>query len=210
MRLGLLSDFTTYEDLLPLRQFAIALMRHGLHVLWVASTDMAAALASDSGLVAADTRDLPATCRYVIPCQPYRLEHVQILCVDRAVWQDPALHTRLFTFLCLLQHELPCAVFHAWGTLPATYLTVYTARFLGIPAVVSYSRSWRGRDPRQTFMWQWVARHAAVTLAATQTEQTCLRTVNGFEPARIRVMDPASPTLASTMTTLYQTLLTLS
>ena len=61
------------------------------------------------------------------------------MCVNQEFWQHPDLHTRLFTYLCLLQRALPCAVFHTWGPWPIAYVTIYTSRFLAVLAVLSYS-----------------------------------------------------------------------
>ncbi len=206
MRIGLMSDIETHDDLLAIHQYAVALTQQDVQVLWVASTETAAALSGDTGLIATDIDTLPATCRHVVPCQPYQLSRIQLVCVDRTLWQDSMLHTRLFTFLCLLHDALPCTVLHAWGSLPAAYLAVYTARFLDIPAAVSYSALCLDASLQETFAWQWVARHTAMALTTNLADQQRLLTSGAVEPARLSIMDPALPATATTMTTLYQSL----
>ena len=200
-------DPAVHQNLLCLRQCAVALVRHGLQVLWLSSTATAEVLARDAQVIPGSLEDLPATCRYVVPCQPYRLDGVQLVSVDTTLWEQPALHTRLFTFLGLLQQELPWALLHAWGTLSAAYVGVYTARCLGCPAVVTYHQPWPGDDPTQTFLWQWVAEHVAMALVCSHADRQGLLATKAFPPARVQVIDPALPTLGATTAALYQGLM---
>jgi hypothetical protein len=199
---------TAYDDreLLLLRQYAAALVERGHSVWWVSATDTADALASDACLVSMGANGLPATCRYVVPCQAYVLAGVRLFCVDRILWQEPALHTRLFTFLCLLQRQLPCTVWHAWGSSPAAYLAVYTARFLGLPAIVSYGQAYLQEGPQQPFPWQWVAQHTSMALVFSHTEREQLLTTSGMTPAQVQVAQPDLQTLPASMQALYESL----
>lgn len=204
------ADAETCHDLLTLRQYAVILVRHGLQVLWLTSAETATALADDVSLLPTGEDDLPETCRHVIPCQPYRFEGVRLLCVDDSLWQQRALHTRLYTFVRLLQRELSCAVLHTWGTFPAAYLGVYTARLLGLPAAVYYSQPYLRDGPQQSFVWHWVARHLTIALVSSHADQEYLLTTSDLTPARISVIDPALSTVGPTMVSLYQTLTTSS
>lgn len=214
MRIGLISSYPTntetsaasHDDLLMLYYYALALAQHGLQVLWLSSTDTAEALPDNAALVRDEVQSMPATCRYVIPCQPYHLAGIQLFCTDRTLWQQRPMHTRLFTFLCLLQRQLPCAVFHAWGDLSAAFMTVYSARFLGLPAVVSYSRSCLRTGPQHPFEWQWVARHTSMAFVTNHTDQERLLATSEYLPTQVRVSHPAVPQTMSTMVALYQRL----
>jgi hypothetical protein len=196
---------TAHQDneLQLLRRFAAALVQQGHQVWWVSATDTADALADDAGLVAAGEAGLPATCRYIVPCRAYRLEGVQLFCTDRTLWQEPALYTRLFTFLSLLQRELPCRVWHAWGSTPAPYLVVYTARFLDLPAVVSYGQAYLQEGPQQPFPWQWVAQHTTRALVFSPMDREQLRATSGITSAQIQLVLPHLPSFLATMQALY-------
>jgi hypothetical protein len=199
-----LADPAVYSDFQGICQHAMALQQHGFQAYWLSSTDTAEALVTDSRLVAADAQDVPATCRYVVPYQPYRIAGVPLLCVDRTVWQRTDLHTRLFTLLCLLQRERSYAVWHAWGTLPAIYTTVYTACFLGVPAVVSYGPLCLSAGAQYPFLWQWVSQHAALAFVTSGTDRDRLLATSSLLPARVHVVEPLLPTAVYTMTSLYR------
>jgi hypothetical protein len=198
-----LADPEVYSDFQGVCQHAVALQQHGFQAHWLSSTDTAEALVADARLVAADVQDVPATCRYVVPYQSYRLAGVSLLCVDRACWHQPDLHTRLFTLLCLLQRERAYTVLHAWGTLPALYMTVYTACFLGIPAVVSYGPLCLAARAQYPFLWQWVAQHAALACVMSDTDRDRLLATSSLTPARVHVVEPLLPTALHTITSLY-------
>jgi hypothetical protein len=212
MRIGLISYHPVlslhtpevHSDFQGVCQSAVALHQHGFPVHWVSSTDTAEVLATDWRLVAADEQDMPATCRFVVPYHPYRFAGVPLLCVGQAVWQQPDLHTRIFTLLSLLQRHSPYTVFHAWGTLPAIYTTVYTACFLGVPAVVSYGPLCLAAHAQHPFLWQWVAQHAAVALVSSDTDRERLLAASDLSPARVHVVDPVLPTMAHTVASLYR------
>ncbi len=199
-------DAARLDELQTLRHYAAALVQHGLQVSWVCSTDTVEALADDAGLVAMGEDGLPRTCRYVIPCKAYGLEGIQLFCADRSLWQERSLHTRLFTFLCLLQRELPGAVWHALGVFPAPYIAVYTARFLSLPAVVSYSRASLRDQPQHVFEWQWVAQHTSLALVANTADQQRLLETRGVQPARVQVMPPTRSQAVSILIMRYRSL----
>ena len=115
------------------RRCAIALVEQGHQVYWLASTEALRTLHHEAAQLTVATDLLPSTCQYVVPVQAYHYEGIRLVCVHQELWQRPDLHTRLFTYLCLLQRALPCAVLHAWGPWPIAYLTIYTARFLAVP-----------------------------------------------------------------------------
>jgi Glycosyltransferase Family 4 len=194
------------HELRLLRQFAAALVQQGHAVWWVSATDTADALARDASLEATGEAGLPATCRYVVPCQTYTLAGVRLFCADRTLWQEPALHTRLFTFLRLLQRELPCQVWHAWGSPPAPYLAVYTARFLHLPTVVSYGQAYLQEGPQQPFLWQWVAQHTTRAVVFSPADRTPLRATSGITLDRVQVVPPHLQSLLATMPALYSQL----
>jgi hypothetical protein len=198
-----LTDPEVYSDFQHVCQSAIALHQHRGQTYWLSSTETAEALATDTRLAAADAHDVPATCRYVVPYQPYRLAGVPLLGVDSPVWQRPDLHTRLFTLLGLLQRQRPCAVFHAWGTLPTLYLTVYTASFLGIPAVVSYGPLCYHASAQHPFLWSWVMQHAAGVIVASDADRQRLLAMGELPAGRIQIVDYAAPRMAQTLSALY-------
>ena len=212
MRIGLISyhpptpDVIDPDDVYRLREHALSLVEHGLQVLWLSSTATAEVLRDDPTLVPDDMHSLPATCRYVIPCQPYRLAGIPFFCTDSTLWQQRPFHTRLFTFLCLLQRALPSAVWHVWGDLAAAFLTVYTARFVGVPAVVSYNQTCLRAGSHHPFAWQWVARHVSMALVTSLTDQERLISTSECPLRRIQVGHPAGASAPSAMVTLYQKL----
>lgn len=214
MRIGFVSDYSTHiladaatrHKVLRVGHHAQALVRQGVQVQWIASTDTAAALANEAHLAATGDEGLPATCRHVLPCQAYDFEGVQLLCLTPSLWQDPELHTRLFTFLCLSQQAQPCRLWHAWGSLAAAYVTVYTARFLDIPAVVSDVVSALDAGPQQAFVWQWVAQHASRVVVGSAAERQLWRSTGAVSAAQIEVIDPASPEYVDTLLNVYQRL----
>lgn len=210
MRIGIISApprdpaTASQPDLDRLRQHVRALATYGLQAFWLSSTATVEALEHDPTFVPETPHSLPATCRYVIPCQPYRFAGVPVFCTERILWQQRPLHTRLFTFLCLLQRELPGVVWHLWGGLSTAFLAVYTARFLGVPTVMSYSSACI-RDPfLLSFEGQWVSRHLSLALVTSATDRARLIATGGCPPDRVCIHHPASATPA--MVTLYQNL----
>jgi hypothetical protein len=212
MRIGLISyhppcpDGSDLDDVYRLREHALSLVEQGLQVLWLSSTATAEALRDDPTLEPDDMHSLPATCRYVIPCQPYRLAGTPFFCADNLLWQQRPFHTRLFTFLCLLQQALPSTVWHAWGDLAAAFLTVYTARFVGVPAVVSYNQTCLRTGLHYPFAWQWVARHVSMALVPSLTDRERLISTSECPPRQIQVCHPAGASATSAMVALYRQL----
>jgi hypothetical protein len=194
------------NDVRTLGHYAVSLQQHGCQVQWLTSTSTTTVLAEDMPLVPTNQEDLPQTCRYVVPCQPYRLAGVQLLGVEPIVWERSDLHTRLYTLLCLLHRQQPYDVLHAWGETSAAYLCVYTACFLGIPSVVSYS----ARDVTDSafgdFRWQWVAQHVSMALVEHQAGRDHLHASSALFGERIHVISTASPTIAPTVMALYRRL----
>jgi len=214
VRIGLISYHPPYPGaeasnwLNPtlLGQYARALVQQGHQVQWVSSPNTVAAYAADVPLVADQADSLPETCRYVVPCRLYRLHEARLYCIDRAVWQERPLHTRLFTFLYLLQRELPCQVLHAWGAFPAAYLAVYVARLIGVPAVVSYDTQSLNDGPQQAFEWQWVARHVSRALVASGADGERLAATSDVARTRIQVVPTEMSAAVATLTELYASL----
>jgi hypothetical protein len=207
MRLGLISDhpagpeITCQSDFGLFRQHVVALAKQGLPAFWLSSTTTAEALRDDPALVPEAVDSLPATCRYVVPCQPYHFAGVPLFCIDRTLWQQRSLHTRLYTFLCLLQRELPSAVWHVWGDVPVTFLTVYTACFLGVPIVASYHAACIDQGSRLSFEWQWIARHVSMAMVTNSADQARLVATGAYPATRVCLSDPVLATIA-----LYQRL----
>jgi hypothetical protein len=185
---------------------AIALVEQGHQVYWLASVEALQTLPNAAAQLKVATDILPATCQYVMPVQIYHYAGIQLMCVNSEFWQRPDLHTRLFTYLCLLQRALPCAVLHASGPLPLAYLAVYTARFLAIPAVVSYSSQLVSARPEQPFLWDWVVRQIAAAIVASPAEQDRLRTLAPLTLGQVHVIDPTQPHLGQRLTALYERL----
>ena len=211
VRLCLLSDYpvipsTTAEldyHLSSVRHCAMALVQQGHQVYWLLSAESLQSFQAEPALASAAADVLPPTCRYIVPVQPYECAGVRLLCVDQQVWHHPDLHTRLFTFVCLLQRAISCAVFHAWGTLSVAYLTAYTARFLAVPAVVSYGWQLRSAQPQQPFLWDWVARHVSAAVVPSMAEYERLLTHSPLTPTQLHVIDPRQSAVGQTLTTLY-------
>jgi hypothetical protein len=139
-----------------------------------------------------------------VPGQAYDLASLQLFCIESTVWQDPALHTRLFTFLHLLQRALPAALWHAWGRAPAPYLTVYTARFLGLPVIVSYSPAALREETPEPFLWQWVAQSTSLAWVFSQTDRERLLATSGTTPDKLQVVQPELPALLAAGLAFYQ------
>ena len=214
MRIGLISYHPPYPGAevhdwcnpTRLGQYAMALARQGHQVQWVSSPDTVDAYAADMPLIAEQVDSLPETCRYVVPCQLYRLHEVRLYCIDRTVWQERSLHTRLFTLLCLLQRELPCQVLHAWGAFPVAYLAVYVARLIGVPAVVFYDTQFLHNGPQQAFEWQWVAQHVSRALVASGADGERLAATSDIARTRIQVVPTEMPAAVAALTELYANL----
>ena len=211
MRLCMISDYPVISrtaaemdyDLSAVQRCAMALVQEGHEVYWLLSTESLSALQAEAAVVPAAAETLPATCRYIVPVQPYQCAGVRLFCVHQEVWQHADRHTRLFTFLCLVQRALSCAVFHAWGTLAVAYLAVYTARFLAVPAVVSYDWPlWSGK-PLQPFLWNWVARQVSAAVVPSRAEYEQLLTGSPLAPTRLHVIDPMQGELGRALTALY-------
>lgn len=212
MRIGLVSyhpsrpEGIDHEAISQLREYALSLVAHGLQVFWFSSTTTAEALQDDPALIPDDMHSLPATCRYVIPCQPYRFAGIPLLCTDNTLWEQRPFHTRLFTFLCLLQHALPSAVWHVWGDLAAAFLTVYTGRFAGVPTVVSYHPTCFQTRVHHPFAWQWVARHVSMALVTSLIDQEQLISTGECPRSRIHMCHLAEASAPSAMVALYRNL----
>ena len=185
------------------RRCAVALVEQEHQVYWLASTEALRTLHHETAPLTVATDILPSTCQYVVPVQTYHYEGIRLMCVDQEFWQHPDLHTRLFTYLCLLQRALPCAVFHTWGPWPIAYLTIYTARFLAVPAVLSYSSRLVYAKLEQPFLWDWVARQVAAAIVSSPAEQERLLTLAPLTARQVRVIDPTQPHLGQTLTALY-------
>lgn len=159
------------SELLSLYRYASSLVAHGWHVLWLCPPVTLDVLTAE--LTGAPVRPsvLPGTCRYVVPCRAYTLAGVELFCPDEELWKQRPFHTRLFTLICLLQQTLSCDLWHAWGSFPAPYLTVYAARFLDCPVVVTCEPALLQSVAQHAFEWQWVCRHAALLLVEREADQ---------------------------------------
>ena len=188
------------------RRCAVALIEQEHQVYWLASTEVLRTLHHETAPLTVATDILPSTCQYVVPMQTYHYEGIRLMCVDQECWQHPDLHTRLFTYVCLFQRALPCTVFHTWGPWPIAYLTIYTARFLAVPAVLSYSSRLVYAKLEQPFLWDWVARQVAAAIVPSPAEQECLLTLAPLTARQVHVIDPTQPHLGQTLTALYRRL----
>jgi hypothetical protein len=180
----------------------MALVQHGHQVYWLLPTDSLPALDA-AALAPAVAEAVPATCRYIVPVQPYQCAGVQIIGVDHHVWQHADLHTRLFTFLSLFQRAVACDVWHTWVALAVAYVVVYTARFLAVPAVVSYGWQLESAGSRQPFVWHWVAQQVSAAVVPSLAARQRLLTCSALTPARLHVLDPARSAVGDTLTALY-------
>jgi hypothetical protein len=185
------------------RRCAAALVEQGHQVYWLTSSKTLRTLHHEAAQLTMTTDILPSTCQYVVPLQTYRYEGIRLVCVNQEFWQRPDLHTRLFTYLCLFQRALPCAVLHTWGPWPIAYMIVYTARFLAVPAVLSSSPQLVSARLEQPFLWDWVARQVAAVIVPSTTEREHLLTLAPLTPVQVHVIDPAQPHLGHTLTALY-------
>ena len=185
------------------RRCAVALVQQGHELYWLLSPEALRTLPNEAAQLTVATDILPSTCQYVVPVQMYHYEGIRLVCVNQEFWQHPDLHTRLFTCLCLFQRARPCAVFHTWGPWPIAYLTVYTARFLAVPAVLSYGSQLGAVEPEQPFLWDWVAQQVAAVVVASPTEQERLLTHAPLTLKHVHVIDPTQPYLGQTLTALY-------
>jgi hypothetical protein len=190
-------------DSSAVRRCAAALVEQGHQVYWLTSSETLRTLHHEAAQLTAATDIVPATCQYVVPVQTYHYEGIRLVCVNQEFWQRPDLHTRLFTYLCLFQRALPCAVLHTWGPWPIAYMTVYTARFLAVPAVLSSSPQLVSAKLEQPFLWDWVARQVAAVIVPSTTEREHLLTLAPLTSTQVHVIDPAQPHLGHTLTALY-------
>jgi hypothetical protein len=193
-------------DSSDIRCCAAALVEQGHQVYWLTSIETLLTLRNKAAQLTVATDILPATCQHVVPVQTYHYEGIRLVCVNQECWQHPDLHTRLFTYFCLFHRALPCAVLHTWGPWPIAYLTVYTARFLAVPAVLSYRSQLVSAKREQPFLWDWVARHVAAVVVPNTAEQERLLTLAPLTPTQVHVIDPTQPHLGPTLTALYTSL----
>ena len=206
MRMGLVSD--KRSPLAPLRLYQVIqeMGRRGHEVLWIATTEMADAVRAQYNLTASGIEQVPATCRYVVPCTWYDLDGGRLVEVEPDLLQDATLQTRLFTYICLIQRELPCHIWHAWGGIEVAYLTVYTARFLGLPAAVSCPEAWPDETAPLAFVEKWVMQHLDVMLAGSERHKQRLQRHTGYTQTRIEVTPFTSPGALAEMIAGYETL----
>lgn len=215
MRIYWLSDFPAEigpdadaaQQLPLLKASAVALAEHDIDVVWIASAQtVAALLSSATDLSDGSPDDIPSTCRYVVPCQPYRLQGIRLFGVAQNLWQQPDYQTRLYTFLGLLLRELPGALLHAWGALSAAYVGVYAACVRGLPGVATYHPIWLGDEPQKRFRRRWVTRHARLTLVTRLADRDALLAVDDGSAERIQRVAPESSRMVTTLTALYRRL----
>jgi len=185
------------------RRCAVALVEQGHQVYWLASAEALRMLHNEATQLIVATDILPAICQYVVPVQTYHYEGIRLVCVNQEFWQHPDLHTRLFTYLGLFQRALPCAVLHTWGPWRIAYLTIYTARFLAIPAVLSYSSQLVSARLEQPFLWDWVVQQVAAVIVSSPAEQERLLTLAPLALRQVHVIDPTQPHLGQILTALY-------
>ena len=186
-----------------LAQAVSTLAQNGYEITWLTSSDILHL--PMPALHPEPVEGLPVTCRDVVPCQMYRLGGAQVIVVEALIWQRPDLHTRLFTLLCLLHRELGWQVMHAWGELAALFLGVYTACFVGIPAVVSYgSRSW-SEEEENLWQWCWVQQHLAAAFVSSASGREALRRF-GMAPPLTKMYTSADVDMAPELRALYQLL----
>ncbi|PON16003.1 hypothetical protein C2W62_20785 [Candidatus Entotheonella serta] len=196
MHIGLVSDHTLIH---PSQSQALypcvnaLTTRHHFDIHWLFSTNTISTLAGDPAWYPADTSDMPPTRRHVIPYTLYRLKTARLIGLAPSFWHDTALHTRLFTFLCLLHREQPFAALHAWGALSTLYLTVYTATYLHLPATVFYTSPCLQDGPQQSFLWRWVAQHTAMAFTGNALNRERLLHLSPLQPEQTQVLDPAQP-----------------
>ena len=191
------------DDSPDVRRCAIALVEQGHQVYWLASTEALQTLPNEAAQLTVAPDILPATCQYVVPVQTYHYEGIRLVCVNQEFWQHPDLHTRLFTYVCLFQRALPCAVLHTWGPWRMAYLILYTARFLAVPAVLSSSSRLVSARLEQPFLWNWVVRQVAAVIVSSPAEQERLLTLAPLTLRQVHVVDPTQPHLGPTLTALY-------
>jgi hypothetical protein len=185
------------------RHCGVALVQQGHELYWLLSPEALRTLPNEAAQLTVATDILPSTCQDVIPVQTYHYEGIRLVCVNQEFWQQPDLHTRLFTYLCLFQRALPCAVLHTWGPWPIAYLTVYTARCLAVPAVLSYSSQLVFAKLGQPFLWDWVARQVTAVIVSSLAEQERLLSLAPLTARQVHVIDPTQPHLGQTLTALY-------
>ena len=185
------------------RHYAVALVEQGHQVYWLASAEALRTLHNEAAQLTVAPDILPATCQYVVPVQTYHYEGIRLVCVDQEFWQHPDLHTRLFTYVCLFQRALPCAVLHTWGPWRIAYLAIYTARFLAVPAVLSYSSQLVSARLEQPFLWDWVLRQVAAVIVSSPAEQERLLALAPLDLRQVHVLAPRQPHLGPILTALY-------
>src|SRR5262245_55021935 len=185
------------------RRCAVAVVEQGHQVYWLASTEALRTLHDETVSLAVAPDILPATCQYIVPVQTYHYEGIRLVCVDQEFWQHPDLHTRLFTYISLFQRALPCAVLHTWGPWRIAYLAIYIARFLDVPAVLSYSSQLVSARLEQPFLWDWVLRQVAAVIVSSPAEQERLLALAPLDLRQVHVLAPRQPHLGPILTALY-------
>ncbi|MGE3538048.1 MAG: hypothetical protein AB7N91_11525 [Candidatus Tectimicrobiota bacterium] len=207
MRLCLLSDLPlsatpgnpaiTAAEIFP--AYVAFLSQQGHEVYWLSTPALLHAPVIQAALLPATAELMPTTCRYVMPVQAYWYAGARLLCIPLELWQRVDMHTRLFTFLCLLHRARACTLFHAWSTLPIAYLTVYTARYLALPAIVSCPADTPEPGPADVFRQDWTAQHAAAYVVHSPAVSPA-----GLDLARLHVINPAQARASQTLLALYR------
>jgi hypothetical protein len=85
-------------------------------------------------------------------------------------------------------------------------VTVYTARFLGLPTVVSHIVPVLDTDPQQAFMWQWVAQHTSRAVVSSAAERQRWLSTGALSATQIEVIDSTSLEYVATLRNIYQQL----
>lgn len=185
LRLGLIGDHVALKPL------ALALAQEGHTVCWFLPAAVVSTLMPTAQPLTHE--HLPATCRHVLPVQVSTTHGVWLLGLEQTLWEDAGLHTRLFTLLGLWHRVQPWHVLQAGSPLALAYLTVYTARFLGVPAAVWVDETLLAARTVQPFRWEWITRHAAALLGSGAPAGGPV----------VQALDLACPDLGSQMTALY-------
>jgi hypothetical protein len=85
-------------------------------------------------------------------------------------------------------------------------MTVYTARFLGLPAVVSDIVPALDADPQQAFVWQWVAQHVSQAIVDSAAERQLWRSAGAVSAAQIKIIPSAALEYVDALINIYQRL----
>ena len=75
------------------------------------------------------------------------------------------------------------------GDLAVVFVSVYTARFLGLPVMVAYNDALLASRDRQPFVWRWINQHVTLASVSCEADRRHLLNVSDLTAKNIQVVE---------------------